>query len=98
MTVDLHSAVRTAVDARRAEATEYLRANAGRSHPLVRRLIRYEREARGMCDWADDVLRRHVAEYPGNPDEDCAHCVEPMPCPDLISVAAAFGVETGQTA
>ena len=65
--------------------------------------------ALAMCDWADDVLARHTPEpWSINvPDLVCTKCVtgdrdcyqgnDAWPCAELVSVAAAFGVETGET-
>ena len=107
MTVDLHSAVRTAVDARRARAEKYL-GDLHTAVPIswleegfVKIRTEYEREALAMCDWADDVLARHrqwrdgsriCTGHTGAPIEHSEY-----PCAELISVAAAFGVETGET-
>lgn len=133
MTVDLHGAVRTAVDeARRlaqaatpgpwvrewAFSTHFVSpgpqvegttaaVNVARLKPQQRADADFiaawnPRRALAMCDWADDVLRRHVRS-PAAP-EFCLACRRPgymmataWPCPDLRSAAAAFGVETGET-
>ena len=93
MTVDLHSAVRTAVDAQRARATARLEwADRQDNDALLR-----------MCDWADDVLARHTP-YECRRCADNGHwvcnphrLVDAANCPEVKAVAAAFGVETGET-
>ena len=99
MTTDLHSAVRTAVD----EARRQTEAKA----PWLIGLYWNPDRCLAMCDWADDVLRRHAAmERSGM--TVCRRCsvpsdafndgvVMPWPCIEVRSAAAAFGVETGET-
>ena len=135
MTVDLHSAVRTAVDEARRLAREasgdpwvtgtsmgYEYSRPGDVYAIAAdgtpaRIavgtqcgpdisaeqssgpIAYWNPSRAlaMCDWADDVLARHRRLDPIRSTWACAACQRPGICDELISVAAAFGVETGET-
>lgn len=85
------SAVHVAVDAQRERAKYQLQMGWARDENKA--LLR-------MCDWADDVLREHqrgtlggaaLAKY-----DEC-RCINAWPCIEVLRVATAFGVETGET-
>lgn len=84
---DLHAAVHTAMEAQRERAKHQLQMGWNRDE---------NKALQRMCDWADDVLGRHCC-YDENDVWACHICVTRTACHEVRLVAAAFGVETGET-
>lgn len=53
-------------------------------HPVTR--LGAPREVREVAA-KRAIMSRHVEEYPGS---ECDHCMEPLPCPDLRSLASVY--------